>query len=328
MSKQASAYRVGSFVIAGVVLAVILTLTFGGGRFFSHRAQFILYFADSVHGLSVGSPVKFKGVPIGSVKRIQVALREGQGPQYIPVLVEVDQDLVLSASGEPVDIRDPRFVRSQIEEGLRGSLELESFITGRLYVQFDYASHPAPPVFVQRQSGPIEIPTISTGLSEFLNSLERVDVPGLSRRINAVLDDLQQLLADPQLKQVGRQLVRSLDAFERFVAAPELTNALSSVTRTSDQAQVLLADLSAKVGPLSGSLTNTADQAAQTLVELRHTLDELRRLLAPDAPLLGEVHGALQEFSDAARAVRLLADYLNRNPRALLTGRKPPEAKP
>jgi len=328
MSKQTSAFKVGSFVIAGVVLAVAVILTLGAGRLFSHHAPFILYFADSVHGLSVGSPVKFKGVPIGTVTRIQVALREGQGPQYIPVLVEVDESLILSASGEKVNIRDPRFVQAQVDKGLRASLELESFITGRLYVQFDYDSSLAPPVRVQKQGETLEIPTLSTGLSEFLKSLERVDLPGMSRRVNAVLDNLQQLLADTQLKEVSRQLVRSLDAFEKLVSSPDVTNALLSVTRTSEEAHALLADLRTEVKPLSGSLTNTADQAAQTLVELRQTLGELRRLVASDSPLLGEVNGALEEFSDAARAVRLLADYLNRNPRAVLTGRKPPEAKP
>ena len=205
---------------------------------------------------------------------------------------------------------------------------MESFITGRLYVQFDYDSSLAPPVRVQKQGETLEIPTISTGLSEFLKSLERVDLPGMSRRVNAVLDNLQQLLADTQLKEVSRQLVRSLDAFEKLVSSPDVTNALLSVTRTSEEAHALLADLRTEVKPLSGSLTNTADQAAQTLVELRQTLGELRRLVASDSPLLGEVNGALEEFSDAARAVRLLADYLNRNPRAVLTGRKPPEAKP
>ena len=79
-----------------------------------------------------------------------------------------------------MNIRDPHFVRLQIAKGLRASLELESFITGRLYVQFDYQSNPAQPVLVQKQGARIEIPTISTGLSEFLSSLERVDLPGLS----------------------------------------------------------------------------------------------------------------------------------------------------
>lgn len=328
MSKQASAFRVGSFVVAGVVLVVTVILTLGAGRLFSHRVPFILYFADSVHGLSVGSAVKFKGVPIGSVTRIQVALREGQGPQYIPVQVEVDEDLILSPSGERVNIRDPHFVRLQIAKGLRASLELESFITGRLYVQFDYQSNPAQPVLVQKQGARIEIPTISTGLSEFLSSLERVDLPGLSRRMNALLDEVQQALADAQLKEVSHRLVRSLEAFEKLAGAPEVITGLRSVTRASDDAHALLADLRTEAKPLSSSLTNTSDQAAQTLAEVRLTLGELRRLLSSDSPLLGEVNGALEEFSDAARAVRSLADYLSRNPRAVLTGRKPPEEKP
>lgn len=328
MSKEANAFKIGVFVIAGVSLAVLAILLLGAGKLFSHRAPFVLYFADSVNGLAVGSAVKFKGVPVGTVNRIQVGLQEGKGMQYIPVHIEVDQDLILSATGEAVDIRAPAFVEAQINKGLRASLELESFITGRLYVQFDYYAQAKPPVFVHKQGPVKEIPTVSTGLSEFLKSLERLDLPGMSQRINQVLTELQTLLQDAHLKDVSLRLVSSLEAFEKLVGGPEVRDVLQSATQTSEEARRLLADLRAEVKPVSGSLTNAADQAARTLADLREAAGDLRRLLGPDSRLVGQLNEVMDEFSTAARSVRLLAEFLNRNPRALLTGRKSPETKP
>jgi paraquat-inducible protein B len=328
MSKEANALKVGSFVIAGVAVAVIAILVLGAGKLFSHRAPYMLYFADSVNGLTVGSSVKFKGVPVGTVTRIQVGLREGAGTQYIPVLVEVDPDLILSAAGEPVDIRNPNFVKAQIQKGLRASLELESFITGRLYVQFDFYPNAKPPVFVHKQPPPIEIPTISTGLSEFLKSLERLDLPGIAERVDQVLANLQKLLEDAKLRDVSRQVVSSLEAFEKLVGGPEVRETLHSLTQTSDEARNLFTGLKSEIKPVSGSLTNATDQATRTLAELRQTSEELRRILGPDSRLLGDVQVALEEFSETARAIRLLAEYLNRNPRAVLTGRPTSETKP
>lgn len=328
MSKEANALKIGSFVIAGIVVTVIAILILGAGKLFSHRAPYVLYFADSVNGLTVGSPVKFKGVPVGTVTRIQVGLREASDTQYIPVIVEVDPELILSAAGEPVDIRNPVFVRALIQKGLRASLELESFITGRLYVQFDFYPDAKPPVFVHKQITLVEIPTISTGLAEFLKSLERLNLPAIAERINQVLANLQKLLEDSSLKEVSRRVVSSLEAFENLVGGPEVKGTLNSITQTSDEARNLLAGLRAEVKPVSGSLTNAADQAARTLAELRETSEELRRLLGPDSRLLGEVQAAVDEFSEMARSIRMLAEYLNRNPRAVLTGRKTSESKP
>jgi paraquat-inducible protein B len=328
MSQHANAVKVGSFVIAGVLLTLVAILILGAGQLFSHRAPFVLYFADSVHGLTVGSAVKFKGVPIGTVSRIQVALREGDGPQYIPVFIEVEEDLILSATGERVSIRDGVFVTDQIGKGLRASLELESFITGRLYVQLDYYASPGPPQWVQKSGTLPEIPTVSTGLSEFLKSLERVDLPGMSARIGAVLDDLQRLLAEAQLGEVSRQLVRSLDAVENLTRGPELKEALHSFARGMEEARQLLAELRVEVPSVTSSFNTSAQQAAQTLAEVQRTAAELRRLLGPDSRMLGDLQGALESIAEAARAIQTFADYLNRNPRALITGRPPIKAKP
>ncbi len=328
MSERANPLKVGVFVIAGVALLLAAVLVLGAGSLFSRRVTFVLYFADSVNGLVVGSPVKFKGAPIGTVTRIQLALREGATAQTIPVYIRLEEGLILSAAGRPVDIRQRAFVEAQIRQGLRASLELDSFITGRLYVQFDYYPNASPPVVHEPEGPYMELPTISTGLSEFIKSLERVDLGGLSHRLTTVLDDVGRLLRDAQVKDISQRLVRTLEAMQHFIESPEWKEAVLSVTRTSEETRRLVADLRAEVRPVAGGLTNATEQATQTLAELRRTLEELRRVAGADSPLVGELNETLTEFSGAARSVRLLADYLNRNPRALLGGRKYTEPKP
>jgi paraquat-inducible protein B len=328
MSEKANPFKVGVFVVAGIALVIVAVLVLGGRNLFTRQVTFVLYFADSVNGLVVGSPVKFKGAPIGTVTRIQLALRESAGPQVIPVHIRLEEGLILSAAGQPVDIRQRPFVEAQIRQGLRASLELESFITGRLFVQFDYYTNAPPPVLEQNEGGFMELPTISTGLNEFLNSLERVDLAGLPRRLNTVLDEVERLLQDAQVEAISQRLDHTLEAVEKLVESPEWKEAAQSVTRTSIETRRLVADLRAEVRPVASGLTNATDKATETLVELRRTLEELRGVAGADSPLVGELNDTLTGFSDAARSIRLLAEYFNRNPHALLGGRKLPEPKP
>jgi paraquat-inducible protein B len=146
--------------------------------------------------------------------------------------------------------------------------------------------------------------------------------------LNTVLDDVGRLLRDAQVKDISQRLARTLEAMERFIESSEWKQAVQSLTLTSEETRRLVADLRAEVRPVAGGLTNATEQTTQTLAELRRTLEELRGVAGAGSPLVGELNDTLTEFSDAARSVRLLADYLNRNPRALLGGRKHPESKP
>ena len=76
MNKKISPTLIGAFVIGAVALLVIAVIVFGSGRLFRQTREFVLYFDNSVNGLRVGAPVKFKGVEVGSVKRYRVAARE------------------------------------------------------------------------------------------------------------------------------------------------------------------------------------------------------------------------------------------------------------
>ena len=93
MSKKANPARIGGFVLASLLLAVLGVALFGSGRFFERTEPFVCYFDGSINGLAVGSNVKFKGVPIGSVSEILLRFDESDDSASvrIPVVIRIDE---------------------------------------------------------------------------------------------------------------------------------------------------------------------------------------------------------------------------------------------
>ena len=107
MNKKISPTLIGAFVVGAVALIVIAILVFGSGRLFRQSRDFVLYFDNSVNGLRVGAPVKFKGVEVGSVKDIRLQLEQGKLINKIPVIIEIDLGK-LTSRGSSRDIAENR----------------------------------------------------------------------------------------------------------------------------------------------------------------------------------------------------------------------------
>ena len=90
MSKQANTKLIGGFVVGAIGLTVAGILLFGSGKFFSHEKPFVLFFNESVKGLSIGSPVDFKGVKVGEVTDIKIILDKKDLSLGIPVFIKID----------------------------------------------------------------------------------------------------------------------------------------------------------------------------------------------------------------------------------------------
>jgi paraquat-inducible protein B len=75
MGKKVNPTVIGLFVVGAIALAVIGVIVFGSGQFFKHTQRFVMYFPGSVNGLSIGAPIKFKGVDIGTVSDIRLVLK-------------------------------------------------------------------------------------------------------------------------------------------------------------------------------------------------------------------------------------------------------------
>ncbi len=317
---------IGAFVLGGVTLAAVAVGVLGSGKLFRHSIPFVLFFPSSVEGLNVGAPVKFKGVEVGVVSRILLNLdRPETSEPNIPVFVDIDMDKVMRKGGPP-DLEDPAVFHSFVARGLRAELESQSLLTGQLFIEFDY--HPEIPArFVQPPDYRFrEVPTIP-------NTLERA-----GSSVEALLDQLKRA----NLPALVRSATAALDGVRDLVAAPEIRRDLEAAGATLRNADRAMADLDQvasrleqRVEPLAASLVGTSEQTRQTVAraeavithadaaigDLQTTLTAVRTQLEPGSPISHELLRTLGETAAAARSIRELADYLQRNPSSLVLGR-------
>jgi paraquat-inducible protein B len=328
MSKRANPTAVGLFIVLGVALGMGGLILFSSGRLFSHHQQFILYFNASLKGLSQGAPVKYRGVTIGSVSQVLIRHNQALQDYYMPVIVDIDATLAQSKSDREVPIGNKSRIEELIQEGFRGKLDTESLLTGVLYVELEVLPHAPPPIFHQLKPEYPEIPTVPTEIQQFLANLAQLDLHGLTEKLDRLLARLDTALGQFKVAEINAGMTNLLGTANRVLTTPDLTNSLVALRRTLDNAEALLKRVDSRVDPLADSATNTLAAAQKTLEELHLAVQNLNGLLEPDAPVRTELTAALEQLNNAARAIAELAEFLERNPNALLTGRKLLKNKP
>ena len=299
VSKRASPTLIGAFVLGAIAITIGAVVFVGSGRLFRSTQTFVMFFQGSVNGLENGAPVKFRGVPIGVVTDILIAVRELRGDPRIPVFAEIDENR-LRELGATLDIRDVRSVTSFFEStGLRAQLQQQSFITGQLFINLDL--FPDSRLEYALAPGTIEYPEIPT----LPTKLEQVQ-----QKIEAVLDKLGKIDWDA----VGKSVVSTVNGLDKLVNSPDVQATLSTLREA-------LARIRDAIGPLSHSTNGATKELQASLKRLQISLDRLDALTDPKAPLVSGMSGTLIDIGEAARAVKRLADDLDRDPSVLIRGK-------
>lgn len=327
MSKKVNPTAVGLFIMIGLALGVGGVILFGSWKMFTKTEKYILYFNASVKGLNPGAPVRFRGVTVGSVVETLIHHNQAADDTDMPVIIEVDETLVQKKTDRSISLSEDTSLGKLIKLGMRGELQAQSLLTGVLYVELDMHPHAPPAKFHQVKPEYKEIPTIPTQIQALIENLADIDFKKTMDQLSTVLTRLDTSLSGLKVTDINNGLTNLLVSVNRVVQSPSLTNSLSSFHRTLDEYRLLSETVRAKVDPLANGADATLKQAQATLAELRQSLQNVRDMLAPQAPLRRDLAVTMDEVAEAARSLRALADFLNRNPNALLSGRKPPEQK-
>jgi paraquat-inducible protein B len=309
---------VGIFVLGGLALATLLVTLLGGGRFFSRKVPFITYFSGSVTGLRVGAPVRFRGIVVGQVTGIYLSLEVDSMAGYVPVSFEIDEQRVRRRGASGRRLRQQSVIDSMIGRGLRAELQTESFVTGQKYVALEFRSD-VPAVLVRDPAvRAMEIPAVPVGdadlqaeMVRLLRVIAKIDFQGLAARLQLVLDNVNKLFGDAKVGDM----------------ATELQHTLLSLQHTSDSIGRLAGAASSEVGPSLESLRRTSARLEESLARLDTTLQAARVSLDPESPTFVRVERAAKDISGAAQSLRLLTEYLERNPGSLLRGRPGEETR-
>ena len=322
MSTKVSPTLIGAFVIGAVALIVIAILLLGSGRLFRQTRDFVLYFDNSVNGLRVGAPVKFKGVEVGTVKDIRLQLEKGAEVNKIPVIIEIDLEKLTLRGATPQIAVDREAFHKAVVDGFRGQLEMESLVTGLLYVALDF--FPGTPInFVQQDNVNNkypEIPTLPTSLEQakgavdrILNKLEEIDFKRLIDSLTKTSDEVGQLVRvnSPTVKSI----LQSVDQ-----AMPQLRGAILDFRTLTATANNNVTNVSADLHQTLTAAHSAIEQIAVTMKEAETTIISVRATVDPNSPTFYELTKSLREVSGAASSIRLLADSLDRNPQAVILG--------
>ena len=328
MSKKANPTYIGLFVVIGLALGVAGLLLFSSSGLFSRSFRCILYFNGSLSGLSQGAPVKFRGVTIGTVAKVMIHSNQTTNDYTMPVIIDIQDNLLQDRLEDTRLFRDRRSFEVAVARGLRGSLEVESLVTGVLYVELGFVTNAPPPIFHQLRPLYVEIPTRPTEIQQLMQNIARVDFNGLEDRLSSLIARLDSTISSLNLGEMSVRVTNLLASINRVVTSPEITNTLSSIQTTMAEYRLLAEKLNSRVDPLAADVTNTLAQANQTLAQLRGAVQDLRGMLAPDSPLQNDLSLALEQLAGAAQSVSSLAEFLERNPNSLLTGRERPPKKP
>jgi phospholipid/cholesterol/gamma-HCH transport system substrate-binding protein len=326
MNKKISPTLIGAFVVGALALVVIAVIAFGSGELFRQTKQFVLFFPGEVNGLRVAAPVKFRGVEIGSVKEILLQLEPDVKVQRIPVIIEVDLKKLTSRGASGAALNDPKVFKGLIDQGLRGQLRTESFVTGVLYVGLDLFPD-IPANFVQPPGSKYEeIPTVPTAFEQaqdaatkIIAKLEEIDFKGLMNSAKAALDGIDQLVSSSALKSSLRTLDQTM---------PKVEEAVISLNKLANTVDVKVSDLSADFKQTSTVAREAMQRAEVTLKQTDAALqaaegamNTIKDVIDPNSPTFYEITRSLREVSSAARSLRLLANSIERNPRALIFGK-------
>jgi paraquat-inducible protein B len=270
---------------------------------YRERTPYVAYFRGSVRGLAVGAPVELFGIQIGSVTAVNLEFDPKGLQSRVAVRFEIQPERIL----RPDQLRENDLVevsRRMVAHGLRAQLRSASLLTGQLLVALDYFQD-VPPASVEMQDGVVVLPvvpggldSITTDVSQILRKIDQLPLDAIARNLNETLAGARDLTAGPEARQSFHALTETLASVRDLVGKAD-AGAGPALKRLPDIAQGLQAVVD-RAGKLVGSAELGYGENSQFRRDLQRLLDQV---------------------SDTARSVRLLADYLDAHPEALLRGR-------
>jgi paraquat-inducible protein B len=352
MAQEANKTMIGAFVVGAIVLAAMGITIFGSGKFFQDKPVYVMYFDGSINGLTVGSPVEFRGVKIGEVTAIKASFNPKELNFVIPVYARIDND---SFSLEGDEDHFPAFNKYQfykplIAKGLKAQLKVKSFITGQLFISVDF--YPQLPVkLAHLETKYPEVPTIPSDMQQLFATIQKIPFNQIADRLARALEGIEKTVNSPEIDKGLKNLNRIMTDTNRLVSHmdAEFKPLITNLTQTSDSARtafVQAGDLAVNLkgtsdaargaftqaektlalnegvpGELAAGIRDATAKASASLEQMQSTLASYEQLSQGRAGVGYDLHKTLGEIESAARALHTLADYLERHPESLIKGK-------
>ena len=196
MPRQPNKRKIGIFMVTSVA---VLLLILGGllqNKIFGHKGrEVVMFFEESVNGLSVGSAVVFKGVKIGEVSRIEIKANPEDLTFSIPVYANMTAKSINSNSFLS---SEKKVLDALVKRGLRARLATHSFVTGQLMVEL--VMMPQSEVKLHEDAEVLEVPTVLSPIGELSRGLQKVPLAEGFKNFTEFFDSLNKMM--PEINRI------------------------------------------------------------------------------------------------------------------------------
>ncbi|MBQ9271584.1 MAG: MCE family protein [Alphaproteobacteria bacterium] len=291
--QQKKYKTVGLFIVIGMAAFIGIVLNYVAERFTTNQDDLVvMYFDESIRGLSVGSAVVFKGVEVGKVESISLQANLMEGTFKTPVLVlfnlEKSVDII-----DSVDLDDKQMLDNLITKGLRAQLISANYLIGQLMIEL--VMEPKTPSVLRGTGQYWEIPTIYSPFAQISKDLEQIPLQESLARLGSILNDIEDNL--PEILKNVRLLTKSL--------ASDTPDTLENISKLVEELKKDMPSLLKNMNDIAAKLDNTMDKRSGSVVKT-----------------MKNFNNALEEFSKASRSIKNLTDYLERHPEAVIQGKE------
>ncbi|WP_300670651.1 MlaD family protein [Desulfoluna sp.] len=328
MNQKAKLSIIGAFVVGACILAAGIVITFGAGQFFTEKERFVLYFEDSLKGLDVGAPVRFMGVKVGHVTGIDLIFDSQNFSFCIPVYIDVDTDRIsLMDYGKETkrilgSMDEEAFRKELVNLGLRAQLKIDSLLTGKLYVDIGFHQD-KPYALTGRMDDAKELPTILSGISEFSKTIENIPVEAIMDRVISTVESIDRLILSVEENNTLDHMNGAIKEFEGLMkqARQAIGPIRHSIEGTAQETRKLVVKSDAGVKRALDVLEGVGTSSQAMMDKAEKALESMEASLGEDSAVTYRLNRMLGEVAEAARSMRILVDYLERHPEALVFGK-------
>ena len=311
----------------GIFIALVAIIWLGMNKYFEEGKFYATYFDQSVQGLSVDSPVKYRGVTVGRVDQIAVA----PDSHLIMVIMVIDSDITLEknvlAQLSVVGITGSMFI--ELDRGTEEELSLSPTLS-------------FPSKYPIIASTPSEISKLFRGLDDLIQQVNELDLKGISNRAKITLDHINSSVDAMQLTELSSELHTSLVNFNRNFnadrwrqltekledSADNLNEALLQARQSFSGAEAVLGNVQQMLddnkGNLHGAITDFR-QMTQGVDDFISRLDGLSNSTDENFTLLTDnLLQMMQNLSNTANTLDRTLQQIEQNPAQLLFSSPPP----
>ncbi|WP_158747491.1 intermembrane transport protein PqiB [Acidisphaera sp. L21] len=270
---------------------------------YKERLPFVLYFQTSTAGLSVGSPVQMYGITIGNVTNVRLELDPVNATARVRVAIEVQPERLSAIGGNRSD-NAGLVAQRLVDHGMRAGLSTISYLTGSMAVSLDFPQSP-PPAKVTREGDAYVLPTQGGGLGG----------------ITTALSDIANKIGQIPFAAIGANANGALAAINGLVGSPELKNAVAGLAGTLQDVQGLVRRTDAGLSPLMRRLPEVSSDLQSTIARANRLVGSVDAGYGANSQFSRDLERLMSQLNDGVRSIRLLADFLDRHPEALIRGR-------